>query len=84
MPLIKFKKYLESIGNLPGRAGQHVWKPESPVLHDPVLDKNDKTISVKKNIDISKTYKPLYPAPLKPLSARDFGAVIKKVPKPKI
>lgn len=89
MTLLNFKDFIEGkIGpNAPGRAGQHVWKPETPVFHDPATQIDNPNVGGTKHtktVDISNSYKPMVPAPLKSLTAKDFGAKIKRVPKPKI
>lgn len=85
--MLNFRDFIEGqIGfNTAGRAGQHVWKPESPITHDPdmVKDQGHGTKHTK-NVDISNSYKPMVPVPLKGLTAQDFGSKIKRVPKPKI
>jgi hypothetical protein len=85
--MLNFRYFIEGqMGlNAPGRAGQHVWKPETPILHDPDIVK-DQGHGTKhsKTVDISNSYKPMIPVPLKGMTAKDFGSKIKRVPKPKI
>ena len=85
-------EYLEAVigPNQPGRAGQHIWKPETPVsATDPMLpDAKASNSNVgpnggtkhAKNVDIKNGFRPMYPANMKPLDGKDFGYKIKRVP----
>jgi hypothetical protein len=86
---LNFMEFLEAVvgPNQPGRAGQHVWKPEAPVLmKDPMstsIAPSDKPGSGNKHIkgvDLKNGFRPMYPANFKPLSGKDFGYKIKTVP----
>ena len=80
---LDFKKYLEHL-NASGRAGQHVWKPETPILgpasQKPELPKQTKM----KSIDLKSGFRPMHVAPFKGLQASDFGVKTKKLKSPRI
>jgi len=65
-------------------AGQNLLRPESPVLHANVVKDQGHGTKHSKTVDISNSYKPMIPVPLKGMTAQDFGSKIKRVPKPKI
>jgi len=79
-----FKKFLEGNAtglNAPGRAGQHFWKPETPIFNDnPQIEPDVK--HHLKGVHLNAGFKPMYPAPFKGLTADKFGIKIKKIPKP--
>lgn len=80
-----FKDFLEGVYglNAPGRAGQHVWKPETPVTH---YNPHEKHFSKEKlkGTNLNQGFKPLPPSPFKGLTADKLGIKTKKVPKPYI
>lgn len=81
--ILNFKEYLESsyhhAVNAPGRAGQHVWKPETPVLRDPTPKNPEMKKSDLKPANIKSGFAPLIPAPFKGLTGKDFGIKIQKI-----
>lgn len=62
---ISFKEFINS----PGRSGQHVWKPETPITSD------KKDISVKKH-----KIKPGLITPYSGVSSSEFNIKFKKMP----
>lgn len=83
---LNFKEFLEGqYGlNAPGRAGQHVWKPESPVISDPLVGKTTFDGPEKlKGVKLNQGFRPLPAAPFRGITADKFGIQVKKSPKPK-
>ncbi len=84
---LSFRDFLESL-NAAGRAGQHVWKPETPPIHGTDLSQNPSANPLPKtklkSVNIDKGFRPLPPAPFKGLSGEDFGIKFKRVHTPKI
>jgi len=81
---LQFKEFLEGhILNAPGRAGQHVWKPEGSSLNAdvPQIEPSDKKTHLK-GVHLNAGFKPKYPAPFKGLTADKFGIKVSKVAKP--
>lgn len=83
---LNFKEFIEgSFGlNQPGRAGQHVWKPETPPIGDdsfrmPTPDKSKKL----KGTSLNSGFRPLPPQSFKGITADQFGIKTTKIPKPK-
>ena len=81
---LNFKKYLEgNFGlNAPGRAGQHIWKPETPILNDPAKPNFKKPTNPLKGTDLNTGFRPGFLAPFKGMSGEKFGIKVKRVPKP--
>lgn len=70
--------------NASGRAGQHVWKPETPIL-SPASQKTELPKETKiKSIDIKQGFRPMHVAPFRGIQASDFGVKIKKIKSPRI
>ncbi len=85
---LRFKDFIEGTQaglNAPGRAGQHFWKPETPITHDPMTHtltpQGNKPI---KGVHITSQLGPMQPASFKGLRAQDLGIKVKKVPKFKV
>ena len=80
---LNFKEYMSAL-NAPGRAGQHFWKPETPVLNDPTMPKIDIKHGTKhlKGVHLNSGFRPLYPAPFRGVTSDKFGIKVKRVPKP--
>ena len=78
-----FKDFLESHTglNAPGRAGQHVWKPETPVIADKTMHGPEKKKSKIKGVNLNHGFRPLPPAPFKGVTADQFGIKVVRVPK---
>jgi hypothetical protein len=87
---LDFKGFLEGSAaglNAPGRAGQHFWKPETPMLRDNTPQSVNPQMDKKKPLkgtSLNAGFRPLPPAPFKGLTADKFGIKKVRVPKPYI
>ena len=82
-----FRAFIEGSAfglNAPGRAGQHIWKPETPITSGPAHQSQIDKKKPLKGVDLGKGFKPLPPAPFKGLTADKFGIKKIQVPKPHI
>lgn len=80
---LNFKAFLEVGLNEPGRAGQHFWKPEAPIINDnPQITPSDKKTHLK-GVHLNQGFRPMYPAPFRGITADKLGIKVKKIPKPK-
>lgn len=79
---LDFRGYLEvTFGlNAPGRAGQHVWKPETPIISDPNKPKFDNNLKKIKGVNLDGGFRPGFIAPFKGLTGKDFGVKVVKSP----
>lgn len=78
---LNFKAFLEMGLNEPGRAGQHFWKPETPLISDkPEITPAGKKTHLK-GVHLNQGFRPMYPAPFKGVTAEKLGIKIKKIPK---